>query len=240
MLKLLIVRPYRYWDYRQNLMDFIGAIWQRLDTPRGVRVASVVYPPKISVYPSTHRLYPYVWRSWFALREWARTPAEWVCIADADVTPTRRDALHTLLHDIESAPDDTQIITPNYLAWINNSGYTRDTTLDFTYLGLCTWASDGLLTVRGALLPSVTRQINAFCPDMIRDFRLIEARYSATFARNYKIRCYPESTITVFYTWLSPNLWEWSALPAFVHFVGDLTRARYQVHYIYDKLTQGG
>lgn len=239
MDKLLIVRAYRYPDSRQLIMLLIEDLWNTLHLPAGVRVAHVVYPNKTLPYEHTSRIFPFAWRCWMAVREWLRAPAEWVCIMDADVTPLRKDAINLLLAETLSMPTNTHIITSNYLVWITNSGYTYDTRTGYSYIGLCTGASDGAHTIHHTILPLLAKYYHHYCPNVRNKYYYIEPSYNICVPRYMQIKCYSQTLFGVHYTFLNNNLWDMPTLPAFIQFVGDLFDVHHQLAYARDKLLKG-
>lgn len=221
MYKLLIVRPYRYYDERQQLIEEINEMWNILPMPDGVRIVHKLYPEKVTRYNGSERLYPFVWRCWVALQEWLKTPAEWVCISDADVTPLRRDALYWLLSEINNLPSGVKLVAPSYLEWLHKwKDYWR---CALSSEGLCIGAPDGLHTIHHSAMLFVVQQYHHYSGYVRNAFFPPEPAYACTLTRHINVRCFPPHILTVLGVWdTSVNLLEWGSPPAFAQFVGDL------------------
>lgn len=225
MLELLVVRPYRYHDERQVLIEEIGAMWDTIPRPPQVMVSHCVLPRKVAHFAGCERLYPFIARSWFALREWARTPARWICIADADIIPIRRDALNILLNELRALPPNINMVSASYLTWLHKwVDYWRT---GLSSEGLSTGAPDGLHTIRYDILPHIARMYNFYSGYFLhrQPYGIFppEPSYSCIVPRAVNNGVFSQQLVQVISTWdASVDLNQLQHTCAFVHPVGDI------------------
>lgn len=235
MLELLIVRAYRYQGERQHIVNKISVIWEHVARPPQVRVATRSFPPKVIPYASTTRFFPFIWRSWVSLQEWLRTPARWIGVFDADVTPTRQDAIHLLLDEIHNSHNNTSIITSAYSTWLRNALAVTDT--GTSRAGLPIGFSDGIIIVRGDMLGLFTLLLHTYASQTHYRYEC-EAVYPTMFPPCVYISELPPTLWGGVYDYALPKWRENQPLPAFIQFVGDLRAAREHIHMLYNRVVK--
>lgn len=242
MFELLIVRPYRYADERQQLIEEINDLWNHLIIPNGVRIVHAQYPEKVVPYKSAERLFPFIFRCWIAYREWLRAPAKWVCITDADIMPLRKDALFVLLNELSALPNNVELVSASYLTWLHKSIHLERICLSAE--GLCAGAPDGLHTIKHTILPHIAKFYHHYSGNLrqtaFSNMFAPEPAYAQTIPPTVRAFAYTLGVLLTMDTWdRSILLHHLNPLPAFVQFVGDL---RLAVHHINDAryLLEGG
>jgi len=151
VLKMLIVRSYRYTDKREGILREIDRLWAALPIPDGVRVKTVHFPLSVVAYPHSHAVIPYLYRWVVAWKEWLAAPAEWVVVFDGDVFPYQKDALFYLKDCVMALPEDVVCISSTNTAFANARTFWSE--FGLSCYGLSGGFGDGIKGLRAQYLP---------------------------------------------------------------------------------------
>jgi len=151
MLDILVVKVYRYIDERNYYMEANDYLWQKLIIPEGVKVVTMEAARKFRPYDDCEKMYCWQLRPYYASLLLKEMPAEWVAVFDADVLPSRKDALVVLSDKLKQMPND--VVGVCYQSfWWQQRFYPPTVWFRMGFSGYAEGVGDGIHILRASYL----------------------------------------------------------------------------------------